>query len=73
MYKFLNKVFGWDYIYWENSAAQGIARVLKSPNGDIYYYRYKITNLIDIIRNPEQVLWLTCKPDKYFSKPLAVG
>lgn len=68
MYKLLHKLFGWDYIAWNNSADHGIAKVIVLPDGKICYYRYKSTKLIDIIHEPKQVLWLTCKPEKYFSE-----
>lgn len=66
MYKLKKFLFGWDYINWSNSAASGIARVNVSPDGKVWYWRYCITNLIDEIRSPEQVTWLTCHPSKYF-------
>lgn len=65
MYKLWNYLFGWDYVIWENSAAQGIARVKVLPDGTLGYWRYKITNVFDEIKEPKQVKWLTCKPDKY--------
>ena len=67
MYKIFNFLFGWDYIYWKNSAAQGIAKVFKAKDGKVLYFRYRISNLIDEIKKPEQVIWLTCKPSKYFN------
>ena len=74
MYKLWHFLFGWDYIYWQNSVANGIARVHKTPDGQPYYYRYKLTKLIDIIPSPsvkqpwynKPVMWLTCSPSKYF-------
>ncbi len=66
MYKLLNMIFGWDYIYWKNSADQGVARVYKNKDGIIYYYRYRIASLIDVIKDPDQVIWLTCSKKKYF-------
>jgi len=68
MHKLLNYLFGWDYIYWSNTAASGIARVFVSKDNRVYYYRYKSICLIDEIRELEQVIWLTCKPEKYFNK-----
>lgn len=65
MYKILNKLFGWDYIYWKSFASQGIARVHTSPIGKVWYFRYKNIEIIDTIDTPDQVLWLTCNPDKY--------
>ena len=67
IYKLLNKLFGWNYIYWRNSADQGVARVFVSRDGKVYYWRYKTTKVMDIITDPKDVVWLTCHPDKYFS------
>lgn len=69
-YKILNKLFGWDYIQWRNSADCGIARVLVDGDGCVYYWRYKSSKLADIIPNKSAVLWLTCSPSKYFSTKL---
>ena len=65
----LNKIFGWDYVAWSNSAASGVARVHRDYTGVTYYWRYKITGLSDEIKDPRQVLWLTCSPDKYIATP----
>ena len=67
-YKFLNALFGWDYIYWENMASSGIARVQVSASGDIYYWRYKRTKVLDIITKSNQVFWLTCKSSRYLTE-----
>ncbi len=67
IYKLLNKLFGWDYIAWHNSADDGVARVYKDYAGNAYYWRYKNTKVTDTIIVPEQVLWLTCNPDKYLN------
>lgn len=65
MYKLLNYLFGWDYIAWRNSAASGIARIEVDGRGLVFYWRYKSTRLADVISSPENVLWLTCPPEKY--------
>jgi hypothetical protein len=67
MYKLYNWLFGWDYICWQNSADSGIARVHKSKDNKVFYWRYKITNLIDYLppQHGQRVTWLTCSPDKY--------
>jgi hypothetical protein len=65
IYRILHRLFGWDYIHWQNSADSAIARINRLPDGKIYYWRYKITRVMDIISEPNQVRWLTCKPDKY--------
>jgi hypothetical protein len=66
MYTLLNKLFGWDYIQWNNSIDQGVARVRKDGRGVIWYWRYRSICCADVIREPQQVLWLTCSPEKYF-------
>ena len=68
MHKLLNYLFGWDYIYWSNSASQGIARVFITHDGRCCYFRYKNIKVIDEIKSPSQVYWLTCAPEKYNPK-----
>lgn len=68
MWKLKNKLFGWDYIQWRNSADQGISRVFKTHDGRLVYWRYKSLDYLDEIITPEQVYWLTCLPNKYFKK-----
>ena len=70
IYKLLNKLFGWDYIQWENSADQGIARVHVDGLNRVFYWRYKSTKVVDIILDPAKVIWLTCSPNKYFRPSL---
>lgn len=72
-YKILNKLFGWDYISWSNTADNGIARVHKDYEGNAYFFRYKITKLIDYIEDysnnrARRIIWLTCSPEKYINK-----
>jgi hypothetical protein len=74
MWRLWHKLFGWDYIYWQNSADSGIARVVSAPDGSIWYYRYRNIGVIDQVPDPrlkhplyiKPVIWLTCKPEKYF-------
>ncbi len=68
-YQILNKIFGWDYIQWRNTASSGIARVHKASDGVVWYWRYKNIELADIIKDKDQVVWLTCKPSKYLYIP----
>lgn len=63
--KLLNRLFGWDYIAWKNTADYGVARVQVDGNGRVFYWRYKITKVADLIIVDSQVLWLTCHPSKY--------
>ena len=67
IYNILHLLFGWDYIQWRNSVDQGIARVRVDGMGRVWYWRYRITRVADVIARPEQVLWLTCQPNKYFA------
>lgn len=65
-YKLLNKLFGWDYISWENYVDRGVARVHVDGMRRVWYWRYKGIKAADIIEDPANVIWLTCSPDKYF-------
>lgn len=65
-YKLLHKIFGWDYIHWENYADSGIARLCLSADGELYYWRYKTTKVLDKIpKDSAKITWLTSKPEKY--------
>ena len=67
MYKILNKLFGWDYVYWNNTVDQGIARVYITLDAQVYYFRYRSTSLIDVVNpNNYNVVFLTCSRKKYF-------
>lgn len=66
IYKLLNKLFGWDYIQWENSADARIARVHVDGMGRVWYWQYKSIKAVKIIEDPAKVIWLTCSPNKYF-------
>lgn len=69
IYSILHLLFGWDYIQWRNTADRGVARVRVDGMGRVWYWRYRSTKVADFISKPEQVLWLTCSPDKYFRGP----
>lgn len=64
----MNYLFGYDYILWSNSAANGMARVFKLKDGRVVYWRYRITKVMDEVKSPDQVFWLTCHPDKYLKQ-----
>ena len=70
IYKLLNKLFGWDYIQWSNSAADGVARVHVDGMRRVWYWQYKSIKATNIIEDPAKVLWLTCSPNKYFPPSL---
>ena len=69
IYSILHRLFGWDYIQWRNGVDEGVARVRVDGMGRVWYWRYRSTKVADFISKPEQVLWLTCSPDKYFRGP----
>ena len=66
MWRLFNWLFGWDYIYWKNSSAQGVARIIELPSGLVGYWQYRSISVFQIICNPDQIIWLTCKSEKYF-------
>lgn len=66
IYAILHKLFGWDFIHWQNSADRGVARVRVDGMGRVWYWRYRSTLLADYITDPKQVRWMTCSPVKYF-------
>lgn len=75
MWRLLNKLFGWDYVAWTNSADNGIARVHLDGDGRPYYFRYKISKVIDRLCPHNQydtIIWLTCSSSKYESKTAPV-
>jgi hypothetical protein len=66
MWKIFNKLFGWDYIHWKNSADRGIARIHVDAEGIAYYWRYKNIDLMDRLDGTRtEITWLTCPPEKY--------
>ena len=65
-WKLMHKLFGWDYIAWDNRADNGVARIHRGGQGKPWYYRYKLTSLVDQVNHPNEVIWLTCHPSKYF-------
>jgi hypothetical protein len=65
IYKLLHNLFGWDYVYWQNSCDYGVARIYKDGEGNPFYWQYKTTSLAKKINSPSDVMWLTCKSDKY--------
>lgn len=67
MYKIWNFLFGYDYIVWKNSADSNIARVHRGLDGKVWYYRYRLTYVIDKIKDKNEVIWMTCKPEKYLT------
>lgn len=65
MYKILNCLFGWDYVYWESKSGilSCITRMRKNEDNQCYincFYRVRK------ITSPNEVIFLTCKSSKYF-------
>lgn len=65
MWRLWNKLFGWDYILWTNTATSDISRVHITPDSKVFYYLYSGFKYNEVIRNKSQVIWLTCLPSKY--------
>lgn len=65
IYRLLHWLFGWDYVQWRNSADAGVARVRVDGVGRVFYWRYSVIKVADVISDPSRVLWLTCSPRKY--------
>ena len=63
IWKLMNKLFGYDYVYWRNTAAQGVSRV-RTDFYDKPYYIWACGVRVRI-ENKKEVMWLTCKADKY--------
>ena len=67
LYKILHKLFGWDYIYWDNIADTGIARIHVDAENKPFYWRYKSTKVLDNVDGTDsKIRWLTCPRSKYF-------
>lgn len=66
MYKLLHKLFGWDYIQWDNSVDSGISRIHIDGDGIPYYWRYKVNSVADRLNVPfVRIIWLTCPRSRY--------
>ncbi len=71
LYKFLNIIFGWDYIYYEMTdnydKKRGVSKLIKTPDHRICYWaNYKGQDTLFILKKGKDVIWLTCAPEKYF-------
>ena len=65
MYKVFKYLFGWDYVLWRTQNSTGISRVFTSYSGHVMY-KQNIDLLV--LEKPEQAIWLTCEPNKYFKE-----
>lgn len=59
MWRLLNKLLGWDYVYVNNGVASKICRVKNSPNGERYFQPYSFQ--INIIPEPIKVTGVIIK------------
>lgn len=68
MWRLWHKLFGWDYVYWELISMSGVSRVRLAPNGVAYF---RILGLIICVTDPslDDILFLTCSPEKYLNQP----
>ncbi len=64
-----NKLFGWDYIYYRDFY-NGVARVYKDGANRAYYKMNGCS--YRLIEDKDQVIWLTCSPEKYFETRLDI-
>ena len=60
MYKLLNWIFGWNYLYWENTAASGIARIRYTYNGEPYFNQYSFKKVL-LPSKVNFIIYLTCE------------
>lgn len=65
MWKLKHLFFGWDYIQWSNGLYSGICRVFRLKTGEAAYMPYPFLEHLHIIRQADDVRWLTCMPSKY--------
>lgn len=66
MWRLWNKLFGWDYIAWQNTCDGRIAKVRRGD--DIYFIQYESTGVVISLTNPPdhyKITWLTCLKSKY--------
>lgn len=66
IFRVLNFFLGWDYVSWDTALSCGVSRVYKSHDGIVYYFKCKYQKSVKVIHHPNEVIWLTCHPNKYF-------
>lgn len=68
MWRLWNKLFGWDYIYWESSTIEHCitSRIRVTGDGIPYFTSFKYAGYLYKVKDHlHEILWLTCKPEKY--------
>lgn len=68
MIMLLNKLFGWDYVQWKNTASDGIARCRLDGDGNFYFYPYSTLNVLVKIPTHYELTFLTCPRSKYIKE-----
>lgn len=71
LYKLWHKLFGRDYVYWNNGKGSGVSRVFNTLDGTTFYWQYKSTKVLGKVTRPSEVVWLTCSSDKYLKTRVA--
>ena len=62
-YKFMNRLFGFDYVIVKHGYDSKILPVDKDFDGNVFY---TFAGSAFLILNKEKVLWITCESSKYF-------
>lgn len=68
IWRLFHWLFGWDYVAWSNCVDVGISRVWVDGMGRLCYWRYLLCDFVDVIVEPNDVIWLTCPPEKYIKE-----
>jgi hypothetical protein len=68
MYKILNKLFGWDYVFYSyyGYINRGIARIHTYPDGSVCFFD-SFGRMIKLPSDSYSIQFLTCKPEKYIN------
>lgn len=64
-YKILNMLFGWDYVVWKPFLVSGVSRIHQEKGTGRVYYFQQHNKAYEIVTSKNQVVWLTCSPEKY--------
>jgi hypothetical protein len=69
MYKILNKLFGWDYVYYDDiHFSRGIARIHKYPDNNVFFIiPWPSEKMVKLPSQEYYTQFLTCKPEKYIN------
>ena len=67
MWKIMHKLFGNDYVYWDNGTSNRVCKIYTTPFGEPYIHPYAFLSVIYFIKNidPNNITFLTCDKNKY--------